>query len=197
MQFLSLGIVQNRGRQRESPEWTLGSLAYAPAVARKLWRAGPPPLKLRRAGRSYGPTGPDLLSMNRMASRRFCGVRGHVRALFRRDTSRRGKRRHVAALQDAAAAIGSWSQCMRKVERRLSMNRGTSNIEHPMKAEDRKRTPHPGPLPVWRGEGEAAAGRAAARPYPVRSAANRPCPVGRVTPPDIGCRGPCAPPGDP
>ncbi len=34
-----------------------------------------------------------------------------------------------------------------------------------MKAEDRKRTPHPGPLPVWRGEGEAAAGRAAARPY--------------------------------
>jgi hypothetical protein len=36
-----------------------------------------------------------------------------------------------------------------------------------MKAEDRKRTPHPGPLPVWRGEGEAAAGRAAARPYRV------------------------------
>ncbi len=60
------------------------------------------------------------LSMNRMASRRFWGVRGHVRALFRRDTSRRGKRRHVAALQDAVAAIGSWSQCMRKIERRMT-----------------------------------------------------------------------------
>ncbi len=65
------------------------------------------------------------LSMNRTSTRRFLGVRGHVRALFRRDTSRRGKRRHVAALQDAVAAIGSWSQGMRKIERRLSMNRGT------------------------------------------------------------------------
>ena len=29
------------------------------------------------------------------------GVRGHVRALVRRDMSRRGKRQHVAALQKA------------------------------------------------------------------------------------------------
>ena len=79
------------------------------------------------------------------------------------------------------------------------MNRGTSNVEHRTsneRAKDRKRAPHPGPLPVWRGEGETATGRAAARPYPIRSSANRPYPVGRVTPPDIGCRGPCAPSGD-
>jgi hypothetical protein len=60
-----------------------------------------------------GPLTPSL-SMNRMSTRRFLGVRGHV-----------------AALQDAAAAIGSWSQCMRKIERRLPMNRKhrTSNIQ--------------------------------------------------------------------
>ncbi len=46
------------------------------------------------------------LSMNRTSTRWFWWVRGRVRALFRRDTSRRGKRRHVAALQDAVAAMG-------------------------------------------------------------------------------------------
>ncbi len=87
------------------------------------------------------------LSMNRTSNRRFLGVRGHVRALFRRDVSRRGKRRHVAALQDAVGAIGSWSQCMREIERRLSMNRGTSNIQHPTSNESKEPSPHPDPLP--------------------------------------------------
>ena len=115
--------------------------------------------------------------------------------------------RHVASRKAATCrrtprrCRGNWFMVPMHVKNRkeASMNRGTSNVEHRTsneRAKDRKRAPHPGPLPVWRGEGETATGRAAARPYPIRSSANRPYPVGRVTPPDIGCRGPCAPSGD-
>jgi hypothetical protein len=44
---------------------------------------------------------------------------------------------------------------MRKSERRLSMNRGTSNIEHPTSNESKEPSPHPDPLPSHQnGSGE-------------------------------------------
>ncbi len=42
---------------------------------------------------------------------------------------------------------GSWSQCMRKVERRLSMNRATSNIERRTSNEGQEPSPHQPSLP--------------------------------------------------
>ncbi len=101
----------------------------------------------------------------------FCGerekrqpdARHSVRALWRCPTNR--ATHHVRGGQRTARPTGFMAQCTRKIERRLSMNRGTFNIQHstpniegmrriPVLSmnrgtsnESKEPSPHPDPLP--------------------------------------------------